>query len=94
MTKLTTHARNALPSSAFVFPKTRSYPIHDSNHARMALSDVAKSGNAAEKSAVRAAVARKYPDINQSSGTAGGEKSVSPANNMVQDKPSPGLVGT
>lgn len=94
MTKLTAHSRNALPSSAFVFPKTRSYPIHDANHARAALSDVAKDGNAAEKSAVRAAVARKYPSIDQDSGPAGGENSVSPADNMVQDKPSPGLLGT
>lgn len=93
MTKLTAHARNALPSSAFVFPKTRSYPIHDANHARAALSDVARSGNAAEKSAVRAAVARKYPDIGKDDTPPGNNGPVSPADNMAQDRPSPGLIG-
>jgi hypothetical protein len=37
MAKLTAAARKKLPSSSFVFPATRSFPIHDLNHARDAL---------------------------------------------------------
>ena len=59
--KLTAGARNALPDSAFVFPETRSYPIHDKKHARNALSRVAANGTPEEKAKVRAAVARKLP---------------------------------
>jgi len=62
--KLTTQERNSLSGDQFVFPKTRRYPIHDENHARAALSDVAKFGTEQEKAAVRAAVSRKFPDIN------------------------------
>lgn len=90
MTKLSTHARAALPSSAFVFPKTRSYPIHDVNHARAALSDVSRSGNAAEKSAVRAAVARKYPDMGDAEDHAKDAAGTSDA----PTTPSEGLMGT
>lgn len=96
MTRLTESARHALPPSAFVFPKTRTYPIHDADHARAALSDVSHSGNAAEKTAVRAAVARKYPGIDQSTGPSPD----SAPNEMVDDSsedptaaPSEGLVG-
>ncbi len=60
MAKLTTATRNALPSSAFVFPKDRSYPIHDVNHARDAL---ARSSGKPEESAVRSAVERRYPGL-------------------------------
>jgi hypothetical protein len=61
--KLTHRARNALPNSAFVFPGSRRYPIHDANHARAALSMVAKYGSPAEQAQVRAAVERRYPGI-------------------------------
>ena len=61
--KLTTSARNALPDSAFVFPADRRYPIHDESHARNALSRVAQHGTPEEKAKVRAAVARRYPNI-------------------------------
>lgn len=43
-------------------PATRSY-LHDENHARAALSMVAKYGSPAEKAKVRAAVKRRYPNI-------------------------------
>ena len=39
------------------------YPIHDKKHARAALARVAQHGTAEEKKRVRAAVARKYPDL-------------------------------
>jgi len=60
--KLTTVKRNALPASAFVFPKTREFPIHDINHARDALSRAAAKGGEVERK-VRAAVHRRYPSI-------------------------------
>lgn len=60
MAKLTTAARNALPPTAFVFPKDRRYPIHDAAHARDAL---ARSSGKPEEAAVRAAVKRRYPNM-------------------------------
>lgn len=66
MAVLTSAKRKKLRSSSFVFPEDRRYPIHDKAHARAALSMVAAHGSPAEKSKVRAAVARKYPDIEQS----------------------------
>jgi hypothetical protein len=64
--KLTTEARNALPDSAFVFPGERAYPIHDRKHARNALARVEQHGTPDEKAKVRAAVASRYPGIEQS----------------------------
>lgn len=61
--KLTSKARKNLPSGSFVFPKERKYPIHDENHARAALSMVAKHGTESEIKAVRAAVHKRYPSI-------------------------------
>lgn len=58
--KLSTEARNDLPASAFVFPETRRYPIHDISHARNAL---ARSAGKPEEGKVRAAVERKYPEL-------------------------------
>ena len=62
MAKLTPEERDKLPSSDFVFPATRRYPIHDENHARDAL---ARSSGKPEEGKVRAAVKRRYPDIGQ-----------------------------
>lgn len=62
MAKLTSAARNSLPSSSFVFPRTRKFPIEDRNHARNALSRAGAKGGAVE-SRVRAAVHRRYPGI-------------------------------
>jgi len=62
-TTLTSKARNALSGSAFVFQKERKYPIHDASHARNALARVAQHGTPTEKSAVRAAVKQRYPEI-------------------------------
>lgn len=58
MARLSAASRRKLPASAFVFPGTRSFPIHDANHARAALTDA--SGTAAE-TAVKAAVRKRYP---------------------------------
>lgn len=64
--KLTSKARKSLPDDAFVFQKTRKYPIHDRSHARNALSRVSAHGSESEKKAVRSAVKKRYPDIEQS----------------------------
>lgn len=62
MAELTTKTRNALPTEVFALPGRR-YPIHDLNHARNALARVAANGTPEEKARVRAAVARRYPQI-------------------------------
>lgn len=59
---LTAKARHAMPKSSFALPGER-YPINDPNHARNALSRVSQNGSPGEKSKVRAAVHRKYPNI-------------------------------
>lgn len=58
---LTAAHRRDLPTSAFAIPGKRAYPIHDADHARAALSDVARVGTPEEKQQVRAAVRRRYP---------------------------------
>lgn len=60
MAKLTSATRSQLPAEAFVFPKTRKYPIHDASHARDAL---ARSSGKPEEAAVRAAVRKRYPSM-------------------------------
>jgi len=62
MATLTAAARKRLPATAFVFPKTRRYPIHDRAHARDALARAAHAGPAT-LAAVRAAVRRRFPKI-------------------------------
>lgn len=62
MSKLTSKARDALPTKTFAGPD-RSYPINDRSHARNALSRVSEYGDPALKAKVRARVHAKYPDI-------------------------------
>jgi hypothetical protein len=62
MAKLTAKGRSRVKASNFALPGRR-YPIHDRTHARAALSMVARHGTPAQKKAVRAKVARKYPGI-------------------------------
>lgn len=64
MAVLTTKKRKSLLGSDFAGPD-RSYPIEDAAHARNALARVSQFGSPAEKSRVRAAVRRRYPDIGQ-----------------------------
>lgn len=76
MAKLTASTRNALPSSDFVFPNQRKYPIEDASHARNALSRAsAQGGKIASK--VKASVKSKYPDI--------GKKKPTPADEGRKD---------
>jgi len=63
MAELTTKRRNALPDSAFVFPKQRKYPIDTIARARNALARVAQYGTASEIAAVKRAVYKKYPSL-------------------------------
>lgn len=69
--KLTTKQRNALPDSEFAVPNRGddesddAYPIPDESHARNALARVSAHGTSAEKAKVRAAVAKKFPNIKQ-----------------------------
>lgn len=63
MAKLTAKTRNALPKGDFAVPGKRAYPVEDAAHARNALARVSQHGSPAEKAAVRAKVARKFPDI-------------------------------
>lgn len=66
MADLTARGRHQMDSSSFAIPGKRKYPIHDINHARLALAMVSKYGTPDEKAKVRAAVARKYPSIDVS----------------------------
>lgn len=63
MARLTAGARRALPGSAFVFPKSKAYPINDAEHARKALQLGAKNASPAELARIKAAVKRRYPGI-------------------------------
>jgi len=66
MSRLNDAERDSLPADAFVFPKTREFPIPDENHARAALTDAAGT---AKEAAVRKAVAEKFPSIDQADGS-------------------------
>lgn len=65
MAKLTARARSALPSSDFVFPGKRGYPIQDRSHAANAKARAANKSPAV-RAAVDAAVSRKYPGMGKS----------------------------
>jgi len=67
---LTAKGRKQVAEKNFALPGGR-YPIHDASHARNALARVSQYGTPAEKAAVRARVAAKYPGIG------GGEKTAS-----------------
>lgn len=60
---LTSKTRAKLSASDFAIPETRKYPIQDEKHAKNALARVAQHGTPEEKKKVRAAVKRRYPDI-------------------------------
>lgn len=62
MAKLSYRDRKNLPSSTFVFPKERKFPINDVSHARNALSRAGAKGGVVEQK-VRSAVHSKFPGI-------------------------------
>ncbi len=70
LAELTTKARKRLKTSQFAVPSKRSksggsggYPVPDASHARNALARVSQFGTPAEKAAVKAKVAAKFPNI-------------------------------
>jgi len=60
---LSENARSKIKEEHFAIPSLRKYPIHDENHARIALGFARMHGSPEEKSQVFAAVAKKYPHI-------------------------------
>lgn len=63
LSELSTAQRKKLPGTTFAIPEKRAYPIPDEAHARNALARVEQHGTPEEKARVRAAVARKFPNI-------------------------------
>lgn len=63
MARLSAARRKKIPTSKFVFKKSRKYPIDTPGRARSALRLVGMHGSASQKAKVRAAVRRKYPRI-------------------------------
>ncbi|MDA8311447.1 MAG: hypothetical protein M0Z46_12710 [Actinomycetota bacterium] len=63
MARLTAWQRHRLGRSQFALPAERKYPIEDRTHARNALARVSQHGTPEEKRKVRAAVKRRYPDM-------------------------------
>jgi hypothetical protein len=64
MLEMTDKERADLPDSAFVFPDRRAWPIHDEEHAKIALAFIAQGkGDAADYPAIRKAIKAKYPDL-------------------------------
>ena len=57
--------RDAMPSSDFALPAQKAYRIDDPAHARSALARAAQNATPAEQKQVQAAVAKKYPSIDQ-----------------------------
>ncbi len=66
MADLTGKERKALKASDFALPSRRKYPIENRAHARAALQRVSQFGTEDEKKKVRAAVKRRYPDMDVS----------------------------
>ena len=64
MAKLTTAARNAIPTRSFAIPSERKFPIADRSHAANAK---ARASGTKYQGRVFAAVARKYPDMGSKS---------------------------
>ncbi len=62
MAVLSTSARNRLSGGDFALPGRR-YPIKDKAHAANAKARVSQFGSPAEKTKVRAAVAKKFPGM-------------------------------
>lgn len=57
--------RDEMPSSDFALPAQKAYRLDDPAHARNALARAAQNATPAEQAKVRAAVAKKYPSIDQ-----------------------------
>lgn len=60
----TKSGRAKMAPASFGLPAQKKYRIDDQAHARNALARVAQNGSPAEQAQVKAAVARRYPNIN------------------------------
>jgi hypothetical protein len=73
MATLKAARRKGLPNSAFAYPRTRKYPIHDKAHARAALSRAAQRGTSGTYQHVARAVRKRYgnaiPTVGKARGT-------------------------
>lgn len=63
MARLTYAERQRLPSSAFVYPRTRRYPIEDVSHGRNAIARAHQFGSRGTIRTVERAVHRRFPEI-------------------------------
>ncbi len=61
--KSTAKGVKRLPSSAFVYPRTRKYPVNTKARARAALSYGARSDTAGSYSTIRRKVLKRYPSL-------------------------------
>ena len=55
--------RSKLKKSEFAIPEKRAYPIPDRLHARLALEDVKRGGDARTRARVRRAVSQRFPEL-------------------------------
>jgi hypothetical protein len=55
--------RRKLKQDEFAIPEKRAYPIPDRLHARLALDDANRDGNARTRARVRRAVSEKFPEL-------------------------------
>jgi len=60
--RLTTRARNRLPTGAFALPG-RAYPIEDASHARSALQRGAQYASPAQLAVIKQKVRARYPKM-------------------------------
>lgn len=81
--------RKRLQSSQFALPERKAYPIPDEVHARNALARVAQHGTEEEKKRVRAAVHRKYPNIEVSKSSNGADGEEPPVIGIILLKSEP-----
>lgn len=70
MAVITAKMRKQLPPTAFVFAKGKRYPIHDLAHARNAL---ARAAGKPEEAAVKAAVYKRFPELDPKNKKSGGK---------------------
>lgn len=55
--------RRKLKRDEFAIPESRSYPIPDRLHARLALDDANRDADAKRRARVRRAVSEKFPEL-------------------------------
>ncbi len=84
--KLTTKSRKALPSSAFAYPPTRNFPIHDASHVRSALAFISQGKWGGVPPAKRKAVLRKVIAKAKKFGITVGKGMLKKAGMKVTDK--------